>query len=50
MDAILAQLKVMLVDYAPKLVGALATLIIGFWIAGRIVAMVKKTMNKRNSY
>ena len=36
----------MVTDYAPKVVGALLTLIIGFWIIGMIVRGVKNLMNK----
>ncbi|NJK84278.1 MAG: hypothetical protein HC912_11300, partial [Saprospiraceae bacterium] len=35
------QLTTMLTSYAPKVVGALLTLIIGFWIAGRLTKVVK---------
>ena len=34
-------------SYAPKVVGAILTLIIGFWIIGMIVGAIKKMM-KRN--
>ena len=34
-------------SYAPKVVGAVLTLIIGFWIIGMIVRGVRKMMNKR---
>lgn len=34
-------------DYAPKVVGALLTLIIGFWIIGRISAGVNRMMESR---
>ena len=30
--------------YAPKVVGAILTLIIGFWVVGKIAGFVKKTM------
>ena len=36
----------MVTDYAPKVVGALLTLIIGFWIIGMIVRGVKNLMSK----
>jgi len=32
--------------YAPKVVGALLTLIIGFWIAGRLTRMIKKQLDR----
>ena len=38
----------LIVAYAPKLAGAILTLIIGFWIAGRITNVVKRTMEKRD--
>ena len=34
-------------DYSPKIVGAVLTLIIGFWIAGWLTRMVKNMMAKR---
>ncbi|WP_296702156.1 mechanosensitive ion channel domain-containing protein [Algoriphagus sp.] len=34
--------------YAPKVLGAIATLVIGFWIAGLISKNIKKTLEKRN--
>lgn len=42
------QLIEMAVAYAPKVVGAIITLIIGFWIIGRIVSLFKRTMEKRD--
>ncbi|MBR9919264.1 MAG: mechanosensitive ion channel [Bacteroidetes bacterium] len=36
------------VDYAPKVVGAILMLVIGFWIAGRVTQMLKKAMRRRN--
>ncbi len=35
------------VNYAPQLVGAIATLIIGFWIIGRITKVAKTALSKR---
>lgn len=40
-------IKQMLVLYAPKVAGALVTLIIGFWLAGYIATRVKKLLLKR---
>ncbi len=37
----------MLYDYAPKVAGAVLTLIIGFWIAGWITRLVRNMMEKR---
>jgi len=34
-------------DYSPKIVGAILTLVIGFWIVGWITRMVKNLMKKR---
>lgn len=34
-------------DYGPKVIGAILTLIIGFWVIGRIVNMGRKLMDKR---
>lgn len=35
-------------QFTPKLVGAILTLIIGFWIAARIAGMVRKSMEQRS--
>ena len=37
----------MLYNYAPKVVGAILTLIIGFWIAGWLTKLVRRLMEKR---
>ncbi len=42
------QLGQLIIDYVPKLVGAVLTLVIGFWIIGRITHMVQRGMEKRN--
>ena len=34
-------------EYAPRVVGALLTLIIGFWIIGKITSVLKRAMEKR---
>lgn len=36
----------MAIDYAPQVLGALVTLIIGFWLANFIAARVRKTLTK----
>lgn len=41
-----AQLISMAVEYAPKVLGAILTLIIGFWIAGAITKAVGKAMER----
>lgn len=37
----------LLIEYAPKVFGAILTLIIGFWVAGKISRIFKKTLTKR---
>lgn len=39
----------MAVEYSPKLLGALLTLVIGFWLAGKLSKWIKKQMIKRNT-
>jgi len=34
--------------YAPKILGALLTLVVGFWLAGFISKKIRKALNKRN--
>jgi small conductance mechanosensitive channel len=41
-------LKGMVMEYAPLVVGAILTLVIGFWIAGVITRSVKRVMEKRD--
>jgi small conductance mechanosensitive channel len=43
----LEKLSELVTAYAPKVVGALLTLIIGFWIVGRIIRTVERNMEKR---
>ena len=38
----LEQISAMVTAYAPRVIGAILTLIIGFWIAGVITRFVKK--------
>ncbi|MDH3650345.1 MAG: mechanosensitive ion channel family protein [Saprospiraceae bacterium] len=44
---IIDQLTSIAVDYAPKVAGAVVTLILGFWIIGMIVKGVRKAMERR---
>lgn len=44
----LEELAILFTAYAPKVIGALLTLIIGFWITARIVNVVDKALHKRN--
>ncbi|MEL6865035.1 MAG: mechanosensitive ion channel domain-containing protein [Bacteroidota bacterium] len=48
MENYMAQITEMLVLYAPKVVGAILTLIIGFWIIGAITNSAKRAMANRN--
>jgi len=41
------KLSGMITNYAPKVVGAILTLIIGFWIAGVVTGWAKKAMTQR---
>ncbi|MBK7408887.1 MAG: mechanosensitive ion channel [Saprospirales bacterium] len=43
----LEELGKLLTNYAPKVVGAILTLVVGFWIIGRITHMLRKSMEKR---
>lgn len=43
----LDKLSELITAYAPKVVGALLTLIIGFWIVGRIIRGVERNMENR---
>lgn len=38
----------MLISYAPKVAGAILTIIIGFWLASYLAALVKRRMEKAN--
>lgn len=44
----LEKISDLLIAYAPKVAGAILTLIVGFWLAGRLSKMVGKTMAKRD--
>ncbi|MEO0724268.1 MAG: mechanosensitive ion channel domain-containing protein [Bacteroidota bacterium] len=43
----LEKLSELTTTYAPKVVGAILTLIIGFWIVGRVTSALDRTMGKR---
>lgn len=43
----LDQISEMITAYAPKVLGALVTLLIGFWIIGWITSMLKRSLEKR---
>ncbi|RMG76327.1 MAG: mechanosensitive ion channel family protein [Bacteroidetes bacterium] len=38
----------LLTDYLPKVVGAILTLIIGFWVIGKITGLARKAMERNN--
>jgi small conductance mechanosensitive channel len=44
----LDQLSALLTDYAPKVAGAILTLIIGFWVIARITRVFNRAMEKRS--
>lgn len=43
----LDQMSAMITQYAPKVIGALLTLVIGFWIIGKITGVLKRGMENR---
>ncbi len=45
-SSMLSKYTDMAMDYAPKVIGAIAVLLIGFWIVGMVTKMVGKAMNK----
>ncbi|MGK0365933.1 MAG: small conductance mechanosensitive channel [Saprospiraceae bacterium] len=47
MEFDLGKISDMLIAYAPKVVGAIITLIIGFWLAGTITRIARRAMQKR---
>ena len=47
MENQIEQIIAMLTAYAPKVIGAILTLIIGFWIIGWITNMVRKAMKRQ---
>ncbi len=48
MEKYIDQISTMVVGYAPKVIGAILTLIIGFWIISWITKMVERMMTKRD--
>ncbi|MCH2214804.1 MAG: mechanosensitive ion channel [Flavobacteriales bacterium] len=48
MDINISKIWEMVLEYAPMVVGAIITLIIGFWLAGFIAKKARKAMEKRN--
>lgn len=48
MDFNLDQISEMILTYAPKVLGALLTLVIGFWVIARISRMLSRTLKKRD--
>lgn len=48
MDRYLDQFLALAMGYAPKVVGAIATLIIGFWVANKVSHLVSSALRKRN--
>lgn len=44
----MAELSRLITAYAPKVVGAILTLIIGFWIAGKVTNGVKNALSRNN--
>lgn len=44
----LQEIQEMVFAYAPKILGAVLTLIIGFWIAGKLAKLLKKILIKNN--
>lgn len=43
----LEEIKLMVIEYAPSVLGALVTIVVGFWLSGFIAGKVRKTMEKR---
>lgn len=43
----LDEVKLMVIEYAPSVLGALLVLIIGFWLAGFISSKIRRVMEKR---
>ena len=43
----LDDIKLMVIKYAPSVLGALITLVIGFWLAGFFSKKIRKTMEKK---
>lgn len=47
MEEVLNQVVSFAVDYAPKVIGAIFTLVIGFWIVGRITRIFESALKKQ---
>ena len=47
MEFNLDKISDMIVEYTPRVIGAILTLIIGFWIIDRVTNLVRRTMKKR---
>ncbi len=47
-ELILEQIQAFLATYALRAIGAIITLIIGFWVIGYLTRLIKKAMEKRN--
>lgn len=48
MNEYLQQGKTVLMEFLPSLIGAIITLVIGFWVINRLVRVIEKAMDKRN--
>ena len=46
-DEISKKVSTMAIEYAPKVLLAIITLIIGFWIIGKVVKIISKAMTNR---
>jgi len=46
--ALIVQAQAWLVDYGPKIVGALLTLVIGLWVIKKIISFISKRFEKSN--
>lgn len=48
MQVDLNQISTMIINYAPKVVGAIIALILGFWIIGWVTGLFRKSLRSRN--
>ncbi len=48
LDSILTNIQDIIAAYGLQVIGAILTLVIGFWLAGWLTRMVKRAMEKRN--
>lgn len=46
-NEVLVKIKLMAIEYAPKVAGAIITLVIGFWLAAFLAGKVKKLLKRR---